>query len=120
MLKNVVLPAPFGPMRATIDPTGIVKSTSSTATSPPNSLRSAIVSRRSSVTALLRRVPHVHERLVVDARLELQLPSPLGNKAAGTEQHDEHDDDSVDPEIDQWCVDTAGTDHLRRVGRIRV
>ena len=28
MLKNVVLPAPFGPIRLTIEPRGIVKSTS--------------------------------------------------------------------------------------------
>ena len=39
MLKNVVLPAPFGPMRPTIAFWGITKSTSLTATRPPNSLR---------------------------------------------------------------------------------
>jgi hypothetical protein len=39
MLKNVVLPAPFGPMRLTIAPRGMRKSTSSTATRPPNSFR---------------------------------------------------------------------------------
>ena len=37
MLKNVVLPAPFGPIRLTIALRGIEKSTSFTATSPPNS-----------------------------------------------------------------------------------
>ena len=36
MLKNVVLPAPFGPMRLTIEPSGIVRSTSLTASRPPN------------------------------------------------------------------------------------
>jgi len=46
MLKNVVLPAPFGPIRLTIDFSGIVKSTSFTATRPPNSLRTATASRR--------------------------------------------------------------------------
>ncbi len=35
-LKKVVLPAPLGPMRLTIEPSGIVKSISLTATSPPN------------------------------------------------------------------------------------
>ncbi len=39
-LKNVVLPAPFGPISATMEPRAIVKSMSSVATSPPNSLRS--------------------------------------------------------------------------------
>src|SRR5215472_11355317 len=34
-LKNVVLPAPFGPIRLTIEPSGIVKSIERTATSPP-------------------------------------------------------------------------------------
>src|SRR5436190_14882588 len=38
MLKNVVLPAPFGPIRDTMDPRGISKSTLLTAVSPPNFL----------------------------------------------------------------------------------
>ena len=42
MLKNVVFPAPFGPIRLTIAPSGIVKVMSETATSPPNSLRIAL------------------------------------------------------------------------------
>jgi hypothetical protein len=41
MLKKVVLPAPFGPIRLMVDPRGMVKSTLSTATRPPNSFRSA-------------------------------------------------------------------------------
>src|SRR6185503_2864679 len=44
-LKNVVLPAPFGPMRLTIEPSGITKSTPATATSPPNCLVTARASR---------------------------------------------------------------------------
>ena len=36
MLKNVVLPAPFGPIRLTIEPSGMAKSTLLTATRPPN------------------------------------------------------------------------------------
>ena len=35
-LKKVVLPAPLGPMSETIDPRGMVKSTSRLAISPPN------------------------------------------------------------------------------------
>src|SRR5581483_8174296 len=49
MLKKVVLPAPFGPIRPTIDPRGIEKSTRSTATSPPNVLVTARASRRRSL-----------------------------------------------------------------------
>src|SRR5919109_1364368 len=38
MLKNVVLPAPFGPIRLTIERSGMSKSTSLTAMSPPKTL----------------------------------------------------------------------------------
>src|ERR671916_3146657 len=38
MLKNVVLPAPFGPIRLTIECSGMSKSTSLTATRPPKTL----------------------------------------------------------------------------------
>ena len=38
MLKNVVLPAPLGPMSDTIEPRGMSKSTLLTASSPPNRL----------------------------------------------------------------------------------
>ena len=47
MLKNVVLPAPFGPMIETIDRSGIAKLTSSTAVRPPN----AFVTDSASSTA---------------------------------------------------------------------
>src|SRR5512132_717624 len=53
MLKNVVLPAPFGPIKLTVEPRGIVKSTSSTASKPPNSLRSCAVTRTSSLIGRL-------------------------------------------------------------------
>src|SRR5919205_1739781 len=38
MLKNVVLPAPFGPIRLTMERSGMSKSTELTATSPPKTL----------------------------------------------------------------------------------
>ena len=46
MLKKVVLPAPFGPIRLTIERSGIVKSTSLTAIRPPNSLRTSSTTSR--------------------------------------------------------------------------
>ncbi len=52
MLKNVVFPAPFGPIRLMIEPRGMVKSTSLTATRPPNSLRRPSVTSRLSAVAL--------------------------------------------------------------------
>ena len=44
---NVVLPAPFGPMRPTSLPSSTVKSTASTARNPPNVTVMAVVCRRS-------------------------------------------------------------------------
>src|SRR6059058_4801045 len=44
MLKNVVLPAPFGPIRLEMLRSSMWKSTSSTATRPPNSLRNLVTS----------------------------------------------------------------------------
>src|SRR3954469_16956357 len=92
MLKNVVFPAPFGPIRLTIVRSGIVKSTSSTATRPPNSLRSCSTRTRS----LMR---DVVQRLVVDADLELGLPPSAGYQAFGSEEHHHHEDDAEDPEL---------------------
>ncbi len=43
-LKNVVLPAPLGPMMPVIDPAATAKSTSSTARRPPNDLLTRCVS----------------------------------------------------------------------------
>ena len=48
MLKKVVLPAPLGPMIETIERSGIEKSTSLTATRPPNSLETPLASSRTS------------------------------------------------------------------------
>src|SRR3954447_15282224 len=46
VLKKVVLPAPFGPMRLTMLPRGITKFTSFTATRPPNRM---VILRASSM-----------------------------------------------------------------------
>src|SRR5213594_3156978 len=75
-LKNVVLPAPFGPMSPTISPSSAANSTSLTATRPPNSLRSCSV-RKTSDTAY---PPH-------------HCP-----QAVWCEQHNEDDEQAVDKE----------------------
>src|SRR3954451_20214062 len=46
MLKNVVLPAPLGPMIETIDFSGTSKETSLLATSPPNTFDTFVAARR--------------------------------------------------------------------------
>src|SRR5262252_8470703 len=54
MLKKVVLPAPFGPIRLTIDCSAMLKSTLLTATKPPKRLVTFSATSR-SVTTLGRR-----------------------------------------------------------------
>src|ERR671918_2435840 len=92
MLKNVVLPAPFGPIRLTIAPSGIVKSTSLTATRPPNSLRTSLTTSRSAMLGSV-------ERLVVDALFELVLVPALRDQSRRSEEHHQNDDDPVDEEV---------------------
>src|SRR4051794_34559916 len=46
MLKNVVLPAPLGPMMETIDFSGTSKETSLLATSPPNTFDTFVAASR--------------------------------------------------------------------------
>src|SRR5436305_3250931 len=101
MLKNVVLPAPFGPIRLTIEPCGTVKLTSSTATSPPHSLRSASVTSRFSGTGYLG----VVQRLVVHAFVELGRSSRARDQPLGPEEHDDDDDRAEDAELVQRHVE---------------
>src|SRR6185437_10204787 len=100
MLKNVVLPAPFGPISETIAPRGTVKSTSLLATRPPNSLRSCRVSRSASGTGRLRLV----QRLVVYALVQLGRAPLRRDQHLRPEEHDDDDDHAVDPELVQRHV----------------
>jgi len=50
-LKHVVLPAPFGPIKAWIEPLVTLKDTPSTAVNPLNSLVSPLVTRMASSSA---------------------------------------------------------------------
>src|SRR6478672_5786643 len=105
MLKNVVFPAPFGPMSETIELAGTLKSTSSTATRPPNSLRSTCVwssgSEGSGTGDLV-----VVERLVVDLRVvHLRRDARTRYQPFGTEEHDDDDDHPEDAELVERYVD---------------
>ncbi len=53
-LKNVVLPAPLGPMMPVIDPASTAKSTSSTAHNPPNDFAEALGFEKHYASPLLR------------------------------------------------------------------
>src|SRR5262245_53300954 len=54
-LKAVVLPAPFGPIRASVSFSRTVKLTSCTACSPPNRLFRSLMTRASAIDLSLRR-----------------------------------------------------------------
>src|SRR5918996_6500700 len=92
MLKKVVLPAPFGPIRLTMLPCGMSKSTSLTAIRPPNSLRTLLAWSRSGMGRPV-------ERLVVDAFLELAFVPAFRDQAGRAEEHHEDDDQAVDAEL---------------------
>src|SRR5918997_1010529 len=67
MLKNVVLPAPFGPIRLTMARSGMSKSTELTATRPPNTL---VIPRASRIF-----VPPFAEAFVASAPAAFTLGS---------------------------------------------
>src|SRR4051794_811932 len=122
-LKNVVLPAPLGPIRATIEPVGMAKSTSLTATRPPNSTRTWRASRSSSVTIrtdFFERISAVcrtrcRNGFVIEAGLQpvthlfvfehaavglLHLSgSGRGNETLRAEQHHQHEHETEEPEL---------------------
>src|SRR4029453_6857763 len=104
MLKNVVLPAPFGPISETTAPRGIVKSTSSVATRPPNSLRTCSATRRLPFWLLML---HVVERGVVHAFVELRAPSRTWDQSLRADQHHEHDDRAVDAVLVQRYLEVG-------------
>src|SRR3954452_3546207 len=99
MLKNVVFPAPFGPMSETIALAGTVNSTSSTATRPPNSLRRNSV-RSSGPAASGTGDLVVVERLVVNLRVvPLRRDGGARYHPLGPEEHDDDDDHTEDPDL---------------------
>src|SRR5918998_5585004 len=101
MLKNVVLPAPLGPIRLTIERSGMSKSTSLTAISPPKTLVIPRASRMlpfpfSSATG------HPSERVTrVAAFSAAQLLGALavGDDAFGAEDHHQDQDDAEEQEV---------------------
>ena len=117
-MKNVVLPAPLGPMIETIERSGISNETSLTATSPPKIFETDSVS--SSVFAPLAPdvagadagrahslAPRVHvglgrraDRVArADALGELHRPSSLGQQPLRAQHHDEQDEEAEDAEV---------------------
>src|SRR5262245_29473761 len=116
MLKNVVFPAPFGPMRLTTLPRGIVKSTSSVATRPPNSLRTFSATSRLPFSLLMLCVV---ERRVVHAFVELRPTSLAWDQSLWPDEHDDDDDRSVDPELVQRHLEVGAERVVERRADVR-
>src|SRR5918998_2048787 len=103
MLKNVVLPAPFGPIRLTIERSGMSKSTSLTAIRPPKTLVIPRASRMfpapfpfSSATG------HPSERVTLVATFSaVQLLGSLavGDDAFGAEDHHQDQENAEQEEV---------------------
>jgi hypothetical protein len=73
MLKNVVFPAPFGPMRLTMDASGMSKSTALTARRPPKVLVIPRASRIFWVSPVASDTGRLRNALVFLAQLLLAL-----------------------------------------------
>src|SRR5262249_36859785 len=116
MLKNVVLPAPFGPIRLTTAPRGIVKSMSLVATRPPNSLRTCSATTRLPFSLLML---HVVERRVVHAFVELGPSSLTWDQSLRANQHHEHNDRAVDPELVERHLEMRAEGLVERVPDVR-
>src|SRR3954453_14056524 len=116
MLKNVVLPAPLGPIRLTTLPRGIVKSTSAVATRPPNSLRTWFATSRLPFGLLML---HVVERRVRHPFVELGAPARTRNQPFRPDQHGEHDDRAVDAELVQRHFQMRAEGLVERMADVR-
>src|SRR5215218_1461352 len=112
MLKNVVLPAPFGPFRLTIERSGMSKSTSLTAIRPPKTL---VIPRASKMFAPVTSRParsrpfpfssataHPAEciaRVATFPAAQLLGKLAVGDDAFGPQEHHEDQDDAEQEEV---------------------
>src|SRR5918997_1836638 len=102
MLKNVVLPAPFGPIRLTIERSGMSKSTSLTATKPPKTLVIPRASRMLSGCPFSSATGRSPERVADVATLPaVQLLGALavGDDALRSEEHHEDKEEAEQQEV---------------------
>src|SRR5829696_3530055 len=88
MLKNVVFSVPFGPMRLTMDLSGMTKLTVLTATRPPNTL---VILRASSIcetaSCLSSGTGELRNTLALLALAQLLWTLTVGNYTCGSQEH---------------------------------
>src|SRR5476651_1535200 len=89
-LNAVVLPAPFGPISASVSPSRTVKLTSCTARRPPNRLLRFLMTSASAMTSLLRRSGAPAGINLVD----------VAHDAGWPPQDHRHKDQAIDGELD--------------------
>src|SRR5688572_33384618 len=100
MLNNVVLPAPFGPIRLTMERSGMLKSTELTATRPPKTFVIPRASRMLAASISLSDTgpfPRGCGLLVV--LVQLFGPLSVGYYPLRPQEHHHHQDDPEDEEI---------------------
>src|SRR5919109_2277409 len=99
MLKNVVLPAPFGPIRLTIERSGMSKSTSLTATRPPKTLVIPRASRMLPFSSATGRAPERVTGVTTLPAVQLLGALAVGDDAFGAEEHHQDQDDAEQQEV---------------------
>src|SRR2546423_12530877 len=77
-LNSVVLPAPFGPMRATTSPASTVKETRSSATTPPKRTLSSRISSSAISAQVYCELGRLANPLLLRAGLAARRPRPEG------------------------------------------
>ena len=111
MLKNVVLPAPLGPMIETIDLLGIVERDVVDRDEAAEDLRDARGASRTPSPALRGTALGAHAAVAharrtssrasvgADALGELELAPSLGKQALRAQHHHDHEQEAEDPEV---------------------
>src|SRR6476660_4412420 len=101
--KQVVLPAPLGPIRPTIWPSGTVKLTSCTARRPLKLLDTCASSSNPVISALVA---------LGGRAMQSQRPAQRRPDAVGQEHDDEQEAEAVEHLLDAGDVDAEGTHDL--------
>src|ERR671917_1453229 len=101
MLKNVVLPAPFGPIRLTIERSGMSKSTESTATRPPKILVMSRASRMLAGTPSISGTGPAPDCVAARGVPLVQFLGPLavGGDPLRPQEHHDHEQDAEQEEV---------------------
>src|SRR6266496_417976 len=130
ILKNVVLPAPFGPIRPLIEPRSITKSTLLTATKPPKRLVIPVASRTGAMFSLrqLNILLNVESADIfalggLFVGMQLGPTADAWHQTLGTHQHHDHQHHTEQhqpiiggPKIGQRRAVRVRSDLLEQVG----